>query len=49
MYWRPTLVFEIAPDGKARAADLRELLTDSGLEVREKNLAAAPAGASPRY
>jgi uncharacterized membrane protein YgcG len=49
MYWRPTLVVEVAPDGRARYADLRELLTDSGLELREKELAEMPGSAPSRY
>jgi len=41
MYWRPTLVLEVAPNGKP-AQRSRELLADSGIDVREKGSGAAP-------
>ena len=34
MYWRPELVLEIGPGGKARFDDLQSLLESSGLELR---------------
>jgi hypothetical protein len=34
MYWRPTLVIEVAPGAERHAIRLRDLLRDSGLDVR---------------
>ncbi|HEX4150412.1 MAG TPA: hypothetical protein VHY20_15550 [Pirellulales bacterium] len=48
-YWRPTLVVEVAANGRGRFADLRELLTDSGLELREKTAETAVETAPARY
>jgi hypothetical protein len=39
LYWKPILVMEVTPAAGQRYADLRALLSDSGLEIREK-----PAG-----
>jgi hypothetical protein len=36
MYWRPILVVNVAPDGAGRYEDLRTLLHDSGLDIRQK-------------
>ena len=36
MYWRPTLHAEASPDGQARLAELKVLLADSGLTIRDK-------------
>lgn len=35
MHWRPTLVFSVQPGAVDRYADLKALLADSGLDVRE--------------
>jgi hypothetical protein len=35
-YWRPILRVEVAPGGEQRFADLRALLTDSGLELERR-------------
>jgi hypothetical protein len=36
MYWRPTLVMDVAPGAADRYAEVKTLLADSGLEVRER-------------
>ena len=36
LYWRPTLVMEVAPGAEARFAELQTLLQGSGLEVRQR-------------
>jgi hypothetical protein len=43
MYWRPTLVLQIAPGAERQAARLAELLQDSGIDVRMPQTAARPA------
>nr|AUN37408.1 putative signal peptide and transmembrane prediction protein [uncultured bacterium] len=49
MYWRPILVVKVEPDGAQRFADLKEILHDSGLEVRKKATATRiPPPALPR-
>ncbi len=35
-YWRPTLIVEVAPGAERRFAEVKGLLDDSGLEVRER-------------
>jgi hypothetical protein len=34
MYWRPTLVFQVAPGAEPHAYRLAELMQDSGIDVR---------------
>jgi hypothetical protein len=41
MYWRPTLVIEFAPGAERHAIRLRDLMRDSGLDVRFKETEAA--------
>ncbi len=36
MHWKPTLVFDVAPDAAHRYAELATLLAESGLDVRQK-------------
>jgi hypothetical protein len=36
MYWKPTLVIEVAPGGEARYAELQQLLAGSGMEVKQR-------------
>jgi hypothetical protein len=36
MYWRPTLVMEVAPGAEARFEELQALLQDSGLAVEQR-------------
>ena len=51
MYWRPTLILEVPPDGRKPASELETLLQDSGLELRVSyvNPPAAPtAGRAAR-
>jgi hypothetical protein len=43
MYWRPTLVLQVAPGANRHAIRLNDLLKDSGLDVHFKDLAAKPA------
>jgi hypothetical protein len=47
LYWKPTLLMDVAPGAEARYAELETLLADSGLEVkrRQKNVA---GGAGPQ-
>ncbi len=33
LYWQPSLILNVAPDGEGRASDLEVLLKDGGLEV----------------
>jgi chemotaxis protein histidine kinase CheA len=45
MYWRPTLVLQVAPGAERQAQRLAELLENSGLDVRlPQQTAARPAG-----
>lgn len=39
--WQPALVFEVAPGGEKRFADLKTLLSKSGLRVKGKTAAVA--------
>jgi hypothetical protein len=41
LYWRPTLVMKVAPDASNRYQELKALLEDSGLDVRQKGEEAA--------
>jgi hypothetical protein len=34
LYWRPVLVLQVGPDAEPRAAELAQLLKDSGIELR---------------
>jgi hypothetical protein len=36
LYWRPTLVVAVAPGAADRYAEIKALLADSGLEIRER-------------
>ncbi len=36
LYWRPTLVVEVAPGAESRFAELQTLLQDSGLDVKQR-------------
>jgi hypothetical protein len=36
MYWRPVLVMEVTPGGRARYAEIESLLQNSGLELRSR-------------
>ncbi len=47
LYWRPTLVLNIGPDGQQRAADLTRLLKDSGLDVRNAATAKLESQGTP--
>lgn len=44
MYWRPTLMLQVAPGADQHAARLNELLRDSGVDVRLQRIAARPTG-----
>jgi hypothetical protein len=51
LYWRPTLVVDVAPGGEARFADIQALLANSGLDVSRRNAPAVtrqPAAAANR-
>jgi hypothetical protein len=39
MYWRPTLVLSVAPGAERHAIRLNDLLKDSGVDVRFKDVA----------
>ena len=41
MYWKPTIVLHVAPDGRLRADDLKMLFQDSGLDLKEYQSKAA--------
>ncbi|MCC6492563.1 MAG: hypothetical protein IT424_06035 [Pirellulales bacterium] len=43
MYWRPTLVLQVAPGAERHALRLSQLLDDSGVDVRLEQLAARPS------
>jgi hypothetical protein len=49
LYWRPTLVIDVAPGGEARFAEIQSLLANSGLDVSRRNVPAAtrPPAAAP--
>ena len=36
MYWRPQLVLDVQPNADRRAADLQEILADSGWDVKRR-------------
>ena len=38
MYWRPSLVFRVSPDGRGRYAELEQLLDHSGLAIEVEEL-----------
>jgi hypothetical protein len=46
MYWRPTLVLQVAPGADRHAIRLNDLLRDSGVDVRFKDIASKPEEAS---
>jgi hypothetical protein len=46
MYWRPTLVLQVAPGADRHAIRLNDLLKDSGVDVRFKEVAARPEEAN---
>jgi hypothetical protein len=43
MYWRPTLVLQVAPGADQHAARLNDLMKDSGVDVRLQQIASRPA------
>lgn len=47
MYWRPMLVFDVAPGGEARYAEFQSLLAGSGMEVKQRTRTAAQPAAQP--
>jgi hypothetical protein len=49
LYWRPTLVMSVEPGAADRYAEIKALLADSGLDVRERRprAAGAPSTSSP--
>ena len=51
LYWKPILVLNVAPGGERRAAELTQLLRNSGVEVRASDTAQRtdqPSHATPR-
>jgi hypothetical protein len=44
LYWKPTLSMRVAPEGRARFAELQTLLADSGLDVKESTHKPSIAG-----
>ncbi|MBL9165392.1 MAG: hypothetical protein JNL18_21875 [Planctomycetaceae bacterium] len=42
MYWRPTLVLQVAPGAEKHAARLNDLLRDSGIDVKFQEVASRP-------
>jgi len=44
MYWRPTLVLQVAPGADQHAARLNDLLRDSGIDVRVQQVATRRSG-----
>jgi hypothetical protein len=46
MYWRPTLVLQVAPGADRHAIRLNDLLRDSGIDVRFQETAARPQEAA---
>jgi hypothetical protein len=48
MYWRPTLVLQVAPGADQHAIRLNDLLRDSGVDVRFQEVATAPSQEAPR-
>lgn len=50
LYWRPTLVIDVAPGGEQRFAEIQSLLAGSGLDVSRRNVPATaqqPAAQPP--
>jgi hypothetical protein len=49
LYWRPTLVMDVKPGAADRYAEVKSLLTDSGLDVHERQprAAAQPPARTP--
>jgi hypothetical protein len=47
LYWRPVLELNVGPDGTQRADDLRRLLKNSGVEVRQTATAIRSHGEAP--
>ncbi|MEX2112225.1 MAG: hypothetical protein WD845_03520, partial [Pirellulales bacterium] len=45
LFWKPTLLMDVAPGGDERFAEIQALLADSGLDVRQRNRRAASAAA----
>jgi hypothetical protein len=47
LYWRPTLVMKVAPDAGHRYDELKKLLEDSGLDVKQKGESTARRDENP--
>jgi hypothetical protein len=47
LFWKPTLVMDVAPGGNDRYTEIQELLADSGLDVRRRNVRGAATAAGP--
>jgi hypothetical protein len=47
LYWRPTLVMKVAPDATGRYVELKKLLEDSGLDVKQRGESTASASQNP--
>jgi hypothetical protein len=47
LFWKPTLVMDVAPGGDARFAEIQALLDDSGLDVQRRNRRGANASTPP--
>ena len=47
LYWRPTLVMKVAPDATGRYAEVKKLLEDSGLDVKQRGESTASASQNP--
>ncbi len=45
MYWRPTLVLQVAPGAEQHAIRLNDLLRDSGIDVKFQEVASRTEGA----
>lgn len=45
MYWRPTLVLQVAPGAEQHAVRLNDLLRDSGIDVKFQEVASRTEGA----
>jgi hypothetical protein len=47
MFWKPTLVMDVAPGGDSRFAEIQALLADSGIDVRRRNARGAASAGAP--
>jgi hypothetical protein len=47
LFWKPTLVMDVAPGGDQRFSEIQALLADSGLDVKRRNTRGAATATAP--